>query len=155
MRMRSTIHQCVDKKEETMFDKIRNKSMIGTVIVAALCGFVSTVSAVNAKQLDVDPGTPTPNYIPNVSDSQGSDYVNTNMFVGNFFGYECALTDAIATYSGAPSFKASIGLRCSNNQFYSTGPTTYPNMQNGAEVGVFCPAFTTAQASVHYIWAVP
>jgi hypothetical protein len=134
---------------------VQNKGLTAFVVVAAmLCGFASTVSAVTGKQLDILPGTPSPNYIGDVADLNppNGDYAIANMFVGNWFGFEVAMSDATARNPTFPSYRMSISLRCSDNQFYTYNLTTFTTLQNGAEAVIGCPIFTTAQASVHFLY---
>jgi hypothetical protein len=135
-----------------MVGKTINKGTLVIALAAALCGFVSTVNALTAKQLSLSPG---PNFAVGVTDMNGSDFVTTNMFVGNWFGYQMAFTDATSWSTLFPQFDAGIGLLCSNNTFHSLAMETYTPVNGGlAEVAVFCGGSTTAQASVHLIAAL-
>jgi hypothetical protein len=137
-----------------MFDKMQHKGMTAVAIIAALCGFASTVTATTGKQLDVLASTSTPNYIGGVSDINvaNGDYVTANMFVGNWFGFEVGMTDVTGTNPSFPQYAYSIALRCSNNVIYTLNLTTRTTMINGAEGVLPCPAGAgTAQSSVHFI----
>ncbi len=135
--------------------KSKTVAHVTIALAAALCGFVSSVSAITTKQLDTNPATPAPSQINNVQDNVGSDFVRANMFVGNWFGLQGALTDATATFSGAPPFKVATLVVCSDNSVVGGNTLSFNNLlpNNGIEGQAFCAWPTSAVGSFQTIRA--
>jgi len=133
---------------------IRSQSLVYATLMmaAALFAYASSATAATNRWLDTNPGTPQLSYYGNVTDSSGADFATANMFVGNWFGWEGALLDVVAVYSGATQSRYQIVVQCAGaGNFGTPGIVTIPNMSPGAEGAIGCPGGSLATQSTQAI----